>query len=121
MITSFKKSLIGFLKSDSIYRYIIYAAILVSAVFIFRCERQNAIDAEYNYRKAEEENERLNYQYDSVIDINKYLKIEIDGVKVQNEFLRDTLSYIKPRIDGLGKSELKKLWSDYKRHNMSND
>lgn len=120
-----KRFLKNLLKSDNkLPRYIAYCVVIGAGVFIIRCENQKRIEAEIRYKEAEETIkekeeyiEHQDYLLDSVIKMSEYLKIEVDGVKVENNALRDTLEAVKPYTDKLSKSELKKLWSGI-RHNL---
>lgn len=130
MMNGLKRFLKDLIKNNAnILRYIAYGAVLISAVIIVRCETQRKIKAEIRYQEAEEKIENLedsirvkDVMYDSIMNQIEKLKIEVDGVKIENNVLRDSLQFIRPAIDRMSGSELKKLWSDYKsRYHLRND
>lgn len=120
-----KRFLKNLLKSDNkLPRYIAYCAVIGAGVFIIRCETQKRIEAEIKYKEAEEtikeKEEYIEYQdylFDSVVRMSEYLKIEVDGVKIENNAYRDSMLTVKSYTNNLSKSQLKKLWSEL-RHNM---
>lgn len=129
MMNGLKRFLTDLTKNNAnILRYITYGAILVAVVVVIRCETQKKIEAELEYQKAEEIIDILedsirvkDIMYDSIMNQIEKLKIEVDGVKVENNVLRDSLQFIRPAIDRMSNSELKKLWSDYKsRYHLHN-
>jgi len=128
MMSGLKEFLKNFLKSDSnVLRYIAYGVILVTVVFVFKCETRKRIEAEAKYESAErkiekqeEYIERQDYLYDSVIRITEHLKIERDGVKVENNALRDSILKIDTIFANINKHGLKSAFSEYKRYRMSN-
>ena len=122
-----KRSLTSFLRSDNkLLTYIIGGLILVAAVIIFRCERQRSIDTEIKLHEKRRETEmlndsikRMNTSFDSILKVNEMIKIERDGVIVENVLLRDTLHAMRPVINNMSKRELRNLWTGYQgRHNL---
>jgi hypothetical protein len=119
MIKTLKRYLTNLLRSDNLVRYVIGFIILSCAVIVFRCERQRSLDFNYKYQRAEEENIELQYINDSILLEYELLKIKVYGIEKENNKLRDSILLVKPYIDKLSKRELKELWSNYKRHHLS--
>lgn len=122
MMSGLKESLINFLKSNgNILRYISYGLVLVTVVIVVRCETQKTIKAEAKYQEAESEIEALmdsihrkDIMFDSIMTQVNKLKVEVDGTKVENNILRDSLQFIRPAIKRMSNDQLKKLWANYK-------
>jgi len=125
-----KRYLTSFLKSNAnVYRYIVNGIILVAVVVIVRCEAQKRVEAEIKLLETEKkieqknrEKEVLDFQYDSLLQLHKISKVELDGVKVENNLLRDTLNIMRPSIRRMSSNELKRLFSEYKkRYHLPNN
>jgi len=123
-----KEFLTSFLKSNgNVYRYIARAVVIVAGLIIFCCEISRRVRAEVEAEKAgeiikkkDEFIDSQNEKYDSVVAMTEYLKIEVDGVKVENNAYRDSMLKVDSIFNSYSKSNLKDAFSKYKGYRMRN-
>ena len=128
MMKRLKEFLTSFLKSNgNVYRYIAWPVVIIAWVIIYRCEVKDKVRAEAEAQKAKEILEKKekyieyqNHKFDSLLNVHEYLKIEADGVKVENSNLRAQMDDIDSIFTNTSKSKLKDVFSKYKGYRMRN-
>lgn len=127
MIKNLKRYLKNLLKSDSnFFRYLAYFVVIIAVVLIVRFENKGRLEEEARAIEAEKQIELLKnsakkkkFMFDSIMRVNEMIKIEADGVKVENNILRANQSKIDSIFARYNKHDLKGALSEYKRYRMS--